>query len=140
MVEWILQVIAIVVPVAIDEMSSPSFSVPIVPFRGLPTLESSRIVLNGNQRLYRADARIGNMAPAPVLNDAIRMFLCLLFAPVSVLPPGRQTRERKYAERTNRQTYSRNNSSHEASPIDSGQCLANGHPASGNVIKRLAKL
>jgi len=41
MVEWMSYIIAIVVvvliPAAIAEISGPSFSVPIVSFRGLPT-------------------------------------------------------------------------------------------------------
>jgi hypothetical protein len=135
-------VIAIVIAIAvvIAEMSSPSFSVPIVPFRSLPTEQRPRIVLNSNQRLDRADARIGHMTPAPVLNYAVRMLLRLLSAPVSVLPPGRQTRESQHAKRTHRHTHCGKNFSQDVSPIDSVQRLASGHLTTGNVIKRLVVL
>src|SRR6202521_1568485 len=132
--------IAIVIVIAIAEMSTASLPVPILPFRGLPTEDRPRVMLHGDQRLYRADARIGNMTPAPVLNYAVRMFLRLLFAPVSVLSPGRQTRESKHAKRTHRHTHCANNFSQDASPIDSVQRLASGHLTTGNLIKRLARL
>jgi hypothetical protein len=132
--------IPVVIPVVIAEMSSPSFPAPIVPFRSLPTEQRPWIVLNGNQRLYRADARIGNMTPAPVLNYAVRMLLRLLSAPVSVLPPRRQTRESQHAKRTHRHTHCGKNFSHDASPIDLVQRLASGHLTTGHVIKRLVVL
>jgi hypothetical protein len=133
-------VIAAVIPVVMAEMSRSSFSVPILPFRSLPTEESPRIVLNGDQGLYRADARIDNMAPAPVLNYAVRMFLRMLSAPVFVLSPSRQSRESKDAKRTHRHTHCGNNFSQDASPIDSVQRLSDVNPTAGHVIKRLARL
>src|SRR5579872_2094157 len=115
----VIAVIAIVI--ALAEMSTASLPVPILPFRGLPTKDRPRVVLHGDQRLYRADARIGNMTPAPVVNYAVRMFLRLLFARVSVLSPSRQTRESKHAKRTHRHTHCGNNFSQDLSPIDSVQ-------------------
>jgi hypothetical protein len=47
---------------------------PIPSRRCLPTLDRPLIVLQGDQRLYRAKARIDNMAMAPVLHDAIGVF------------------------------------------------------------------
>jgi hypothetical protein len=130
----------VTIAVAITKMSSASFPAPIVPLRSLPTEEGPRIVLNGNQGLCRADARIGNVTPAPVLNYSVRMFFRLLCVPVRVLSQGRQTREDKQAKRTHRHTRCGKQFSHEASPIDSVQCLAMGHLTSGNVIKRLVVL
>jgi hypothetical protein len=123
------------VMVTIAEMSRLTFAAPIVPFRGLPTEQSPRIVLNGNQGLDRADARIGNMTPAPVVNYAVRMFLRLLFARGSVLSPGRQTRESKHAKHTHRHTHCGKHFSHDVSPINSAQRLASGYLTAGNVTK-----
>jgi hypothetical protein len=128
--------VAIVIAIVIAETSSVSFSAPIVPFRGLPTEKSPRIVLNGNQGLYRADTRIGNMTPAPVVNYAVRMFLRLLIAPVRVLSASRQNKENKRAKRTHRHTRCGKHFSHEASPINTAERLASGHLTAGNIIKR----
>jgi hypothetical protein len=45
-----VDIILIVIPVSIVKTAVPSFSVPIVPFCGLPTEKSAWIVLDGNQR------------------------------------------------------------------------------------------
>ena len=60
-------------------------AVPIFAFGGLPAEDRARVVLQGDQGLNRAEARIDNMAPAPVLDDAVRMIflmiriLCVIF-------------------------------------------------------------
>jgi hypothetical protein len=138
--DCILYIAAIMVPVVnaagIAETSSNFFAAPIFPRRSLPTKQSPRIVLNGNQRIYRADARIGKMTPAPILNDAIRMLLRVPFAPAFVLSPSRQTRNRKDAKRTDRHTHCGSSCSHDASPIDSVQCWLDVHLTLANAIRR----
>jgi hypothetical protein len=132
--------VTVTVTVAVTKMSSASFPALIVPLRSLPTEEGPRILLNGNQGLCRADARIGNVPPAPVLNYSVRMFLRSLSAPVRILSPGGQTREDKQAKRTHRHTRCGKQFSHDASPIDPVQRLDSGHLTTGNVIKRLVVL
>ena len=76
-----------------------SFAVPTLPLRFLPTEDRPRIVLHGDQRLYRAEARIDNMAMAPVLHQAIRMLIILVFVSAAVLAVGSQAKKAKQAKR-----------------------------------------
>ena len=76
--------------------------VPIPTFRRLPTEQRTGIVLQGDQRLYGAEARIDSMAVAPVLYDAIWMLdRALSFAAstsFSVLAVGSQAKKAKRAK------------------------------------------
>lgn len=76
------------------EMLKIMKSVPILPFRCLPTEDRPRIVLHGDQSRYRAEASIDNMALAPVLYDAIRMVNLLIF----VLAVSSQAKKTKHAK------------------------------------------
>jgi hypothetical protein len=69
------------IPVSITIFISVFCPVPIFTFGSLPTEDRARVVLDGDQRLNRAKARINNVAPAPVLDDSIWMIflvICIL--------------------------------------------------------------
>jgi hypothetical protein len=89
---WNIILIVIVIAVMM-----PFFiAVPIFPYLFPPTLDCARIVLQGDHGLDRADARVGDMAPAPVLHYAVRMLVRLVFVPV--LTVSSQANKAKQAE------------------------------------------
>ena len=57
-----------------EEVSRTSYPVPIFAFRRLPAEDRPRIVLQGDQGIDLANARIDHVTHAPVLHNAIGMF------------------------------------------------------------------
>ena len=109
------------VSVSVSVLVSIPFPVPILPFLFLPAQDRPRVMLHGDQRLYRADARVDSMAPAPVLYDAVRMILLLIFvlAAISVLGVGSQAKKAEHAKRACCESEGGKLFSHDRSPIDS---------------------
>lgn len=65
---------------------------PVFAFRCLPTGDRARVVLQLDQRLNWAEARIDDMAAGPVLHDAIRRMICLgVSVLVVIFSPGRKS-------------------------------------------------
>src|SRR3984893_17541843 len=93
--------------------------VPIFPFRLLPTEDRPRVVLHGDYGLDGAEARIGKMATAPVLYDAVRMGLrmILVLLVITILGVGSRGKKAKQAKRACRETEGGKLFSHDESPV-----------------------
>jgi hypothetical protein len=91
--------VVVSVSFSISVSASVSCPVPVLPLRFLPTEDCPPIVLHSDQRLYRADARIDNMVPAPVLHDAIWTIVLVISVFLSVLGVGSQAKKAKQAKR-----------------------------------------
>ncbi len=129
---------SILIVIVIAVMLSVSIAMPILPCLFLPTEERPRIVLQGDHGLYRADARVGEMAPAPVLHYATRMLARLIF--VLFLAVGSQAKKAKQAKCAQSKTEGEEIFLHDISPIDSVQNSANSHPTRGILSNRVLKL
>src|ERR1700726_4391693 len=109
--------------------------VPIFPFRLLPTEDRPRVVLHGDQRLHWTYTRIDSVVTAPVLYDAVRMGLLMIFVllEVSVLGGGSQGKKAKQAKRAYCKTEGGKLFSHDESPVFSVRNSAHGHPTPANI-------
>jgi hypothetical protein len=114
-----------------EKVSRTPYPVKILPFRRLPTEDRPRIVLQGDQGIDLANARINHVVHAPVLHYAVGMFrwlcrwLCRCLLPREICNQrlaGRATAKKtKHAKKTQGQKGCGKGFSHDGSPIDSVQ-------------------
>ena len=120
-----------------DEASRTSCPDKVLPFRRLPTEDRPRIVLQGDQGIDLANARIDQVVHAPILHYAIGMFrwlcrwLCRCLLPREIcnqrLAARATAKKAKYAKKTQRHRRCGKGFSHDGSPIDSVQYSAKAH-------------
>ena len=112
-----------------EKVSRTPYPVKIFAFRRLPTEDRPRIVLQGDQGIDLANARIDQVTRAPILHYAIGMFrwlcrwLCRSLLPREIcnqrLAVGATAKKAKHAKKTQRQKGCGKGFSHDGSPIDS---------------------